>query len=102
MTTPKVLRNQGIGAFVAKVNAGGTGLSYLTYLGSADYGVTPFSNPGNTLHAIAVDSGGSAYLAGATSDPLFPVTLGAVQPNFGGGRFISPCDGPPSDAFLAK
>lgn len=33
-TTAGVLAPNGIGAFVAKVNAGGTGLGYLTYIGS--------------------------------------------------------------------
>lgn len=37
-TTPGVLTPQGIGAFVAKVNAGGTGLGYLTYIGSGNVG----------------------------------------------------------------
>ena len=40
-TTPRVSRPTGIGAFVAKVNAGGTGLGYLTYIGSGEVGNGP-------------------------------------------------------------
>ncbi len=42
-TTPGVLTPNGIGAFVAKVNAGGMGLGYLTYIGSGEVGNNPFS-----------------------------------------------------------
>ena len=60
-------------AFVAKVNAAGTGLDYCGYIGghASDYG-----------RDIAVDSGGNAYVTGVTqsteSDALypFPVTVG--------------------------
>lgn len=46
------------------------GLVYSTYLGG------PGGVSGN---AIAVDAGGSAYVAGATSSPEFPTTAGAYQ-----------------------
>ncbi len=63
-----------IGAFVAKVNAGGTGLGYLTYL-TAHTGIAPW----NTLTALAVDSAGNAYLGGWTNDPNFPIHSGGLQ-----------------------
>jgi uncharacterized protein (TIGR03437 family) len=79
-TTAGVLAPNGIGAFVAKVNAGGTGLGYLTYIGSGEVGYPPFANADNTLHAITVDAAGNAYLAGVTDDPKFPSTPGSYQP----------------------
>jgi hypothetical protein len=55
-------------AFVAKLNASGTALLYSTYLGGSSSQVA---------RAIAVDSNGSAYIAGNTSSTDFPVTPGA-------------------------
>jgi hypothetical protein len=57
-------------AFVTKVSTDGTALSYSTYLGgnSDDFG-----------QGIAVDSAGSAYVAGATGSTTFPTTPGAFQ-----------------------
>jgi uncharacterized protein (TIGR03437 family) len=83
-TTPGVLAPKGIGAFVAKVNAGGAGLNYLTYLaaGVNQNEMSPMSTPANVLYAIAVDAAGNAYLAGATSDPKFPTTPGSFLPGF--------------------
>ncbi len=79
-TTPGVLSPKGIGAFVAKVNAGGAGLGYLTYIGSGagETGAGPV--PENVLYAIAVDAAGNAYLAGQTDDPNFPATAASYQP----------------------
>jgi hypothetical protein len=81
--TPGALLTSGIGAFVAKVNAAGTGLSYLTLLGTANYfppPAAPSSNPGNLVFAIAADRSGNAYITGSTSDPAFPATASAFQP----------------------
>jgi uncharacterized protein (TIGR03437 family) len=93
---------QGIGAFVAKIYAGGTGVSYLTYLGAGNYYGPLIEIPTNTVNAVAVDSGGSVYLAGATSDPSFPATTGAYQTTFAGPASMNPSQAAPSDAFLAK
>jgi len=104
-TTPGVLRTDGIGAFVAKINSAGTGLAYLTLLGSANYlpggGPSSNSNPGNFAYAIAVDAGGNAYVAGSTTDPAFPATPGSVQSKISGAP-PDPFSPPPSDAFIAK
>ena len=91
-TTAGVLLAQGTGAFVAKVNAAGTALVYLTYIGAGYHPVTPFTNPANTVSAIAADAAGNAYLAGSTFDAAFPATSGAWQTTLAGG----------TDAFAAK
>ncbi len=59
------------GAFVAKLNAQGTGLIYSTFLGTADAG-----------QAIRVDSQGRAYVLGYApqTSPGFPTTAGAFEP----------------------
>jgi hypothetical protein len=69
-------------AFIAKMAADGTRLTYSTYLGgaSADRGT-----------AIAVDANGSAWIAGATWSLDFPVA-NAFQGSSGGGQ----------DAFIAR
>lgn len=63
-------------------------LSYATYLGGTtiEYG-----------YAVALDSSGNAYLAGATCSSDFPVTDKAPQKSHGGGRPFG-C----GDAFVAK
>lgn len=70
-------------AFVLKLNANGSGVTYATWLGGDgnDFG-----------NAVAVDAGGNVYLAGDTSSPNFPTTTGARQRQIGGG----------TDAFVAK
>jgi uncharacterized protein (TIGR03437 family) len=100
--TPGALLANGIGAFVAKVNAAGTGLVYLTYLGTANYvpGALPTSNPGNRVFAIAADAGGNAYISGSTSDPNFPVTPSAFQTTLA--SLPTPFFAPASNAFVAQ
>jgi len=70
-------------AFLAKLGPTGASLVYCTYLGGsgADYG-----------SAIAVDSGGNAYVAGSTQSPDLPLTVSAFQPAYGGDQ----------DGFVAK
>ena len=72
-------------AFVAKLNSTGTGLIYSTFLGGGG------SDSGN---AIAIDSTGSAYIAGATTSANFPVSPGVFQPAYAGNGN--------SNAFVAK
>ena len=71
-------------AFVTKLNPAGSALVYSSFLGktSDDSGAS-----------IAVDSLGSAYIAGRTSSTNFPTTSGAAQSTYGGGS---------ADAFIAK
>jgi len=67
-------------AFYVKVNSTGTSLSYGTFIGGAGC---------DGSRAIAVDSGGAAYVAVCTgSDPAglaIPTTPGVFQPTYGGG-----------------
>jgi hypothetical protein len=69
-------------AFVAEMNPTATALLYSTYLGGS------ILDNGN---AIAVDSSGSAYVAGTTASPDFPTTAGVEQTILGGtyNAFIS-------------
>jgi hypothetical protein len=55
---------------VSKLNPTATGLLYSTYLGGSGDSIS---------EGLAVDSTGSAYVAGYTSGPDFPVTKGAFQ-----------------------
>ncbi len=69
-------------AFVTKINAAGSALTYSTYLGGVN------NDAGN---AIAVDSSAHAYVAGATVSSNFPL-LNSLQ-NYGGGS---------ADAFVTR
>jgi hypothetical protein len=71
-------------AFVTKINAAGSAPVYSTYLGGNDF---------DYGSAIAVDAGGHAIVTGTTQGANFPTTIGAFQPDFGGG---------PTDAFVTK
>lgn len=66
-------------AFIAKLAATGNSLVYSTYLGG--YGV-------DTGNAIAIDSVGSAVIAGDTTSTGLPVTTGVVQPTFKGAQDV--------------
>ena len=101
--TAGTLLAHGTGAFVAKVNANGTALGYLTFLTAANYG-TPAAalNPATSVSAIEADAGGNVYLTGWTSDPQFPATPNSFQPAFAGpaaSGTLGPA--PPTDAFVA-
>ncbi|OPY69632.1 MAG: Beta-propeller repeat protein [Syntrophorhabdus sp. PtaU1.Bin002] len=73
----------GYDAFVAKLGPSGNSLVYSTYLGGSS---------GDAAYAIAIDSSGNAYVAGAASSTNFP-TVNAYQGSFAGGG---------NDAFVAK
>ena len=66
---PDLTHNDGDDAFVAKVNAAGTGLLYAGYIGGSGVDI------GN---GIALDGAGNAYVTGQTSstETTFPVTGG--------------------------
>jgi photosystem II stability/assembly factor-like uncharacterized protein len=66
-------------AFVVKLNPSGCALLYSTYLGG-NRAPGDSSNLNDEGNAIAVDSAGNAYVAGATRSPDFPVTPNAYQP----------------------
>jgi uncharacterized protein (TIGR03437 family) len=100
--TPGAFSPKGIGAFVAKITAGGTSLAYVTYLDSGQATFDPLYAPGTAIYAIAVDSSGNAYLAGSTNDSNFPATPGSLQPTFGSGPNPFDATNVPADAFLAK
>jgi len=76
-------------AFVAKVNAAGTGLVYAGYIGGSSW---------DESSGIAVDGAGSAYVVGNTFSSEaggFPVTVGPDL-TFNGGNYSG------GDAFVAK
>jgi hypothetical protein len=75
-------------AFVAKISTSPASLVYSTYLGGTG---GQAGNP-EQANAIAVDSTGSAYIAGVTNSANFPVTAGAFQTTFNGVQ----------DAFVTK
>lgn len=71
-----------VDAFVVKLNPAGSSVIYTTYLGGSD---------AEAALGLAVDSGGYAYVTGATSSTDFPIA-NAFQPALSGGE----------DAFAAK
>jgi uncharacterized protein (TIGR03437 family) len=102
-TTPGAFLTKGPGAYVAKVNATGSALAYLTYISPTNFIYAPNANPANIAAAIAVDAAGDAFLAGATFDPSLPATAGAYQSTFSGPYqpgVTYPL--PPTDAFALK
>jgi hypothetical protein len=71
--------NVTLDVFIAKLNAVGTELEYLTLLGGG-------GDEGNYGLGIAVDTAGNAYVAGSTRSKNFPLEL-ALQGDFAGGDF---------------
>jgi Domain of unknown function (DUF4347)/Bacterial Ig domain/Beta-propeller repeat/Bacterial cadherin-like domain len=71
-------RDGGQDAFVFKLNAAGSALTYSTYLGGG--------GGSDVGWAIAVDAAGSAYVAGVASSSDFPLTAGAADITYGGGE----------------
>lgn len=74
--------NGGVDAFVAKLSANGSTLTYATYLGGSDM---------DYANAIAIDKNGNAYIAGQTSSAGW-ATAGAYDTTQNGGI----------DAFVAE
>jgi hypothetical protein len=76
-------------AFVTKLNAAGNGLVYSTYLGGGGSDWSPYWSIYEV--AIAVDTGGNAYITGSTESADFP-TQNAFQSSLRGNE----------DAFVTK
>ena len=66
---------------------------YSTYLGGPSDDTTPGVYGNDQGNAIAIDSGGNAYVAGLTRSNKFPVTANAFQKTYAGGW---------ADVFVAK
>jgi Bacterial Ig-like domain (group 3)/MBG domain (YGX type)/Chitobiase/beta-hexosaminidase C-terminal domain/Bacterial Ig-like domain (group 1)/Beta-propeller repeat len=70
----------GSAAFVTKLNATGSSLTYSTYLGGSGNPNGPSgNNNGDAALSIAVDSSDDAYIFGLTSSSDFPTSSGAYQ-----------------------
>ncbi len=85
-TTPGAFdttHNGSIDAFVAKLNADGSGLAYSTFLGGVS---------ADRSNSIAVDTSGAAYVTGRSHSSDFPTTPGAFDTTLNGN----------SDTFVAK
>jgi hypothetical protein len=92
-------------AFVVKVNAAGTGLDYVTYIGGSGE---------DSGRGITVDELGNAYVVGSTAsdevdsdgpgpDTAFPVTPGAFDTTFNNPGVVDPMTGAAvTDTFVAK
>ncbi|HZS09589.1 MAG TPA: SBBP repeat-containing protein [Blastocatellia bacterium] len=65
-------------AFAAKLNAAGSAISWLTYLGGSG---------SDSANGIAVDKSGNAYVVGSTGSPNFP-TATPFQASGGGGTDV--------------
>jgi len=70
------------GVFVTKINPTASAKVYSTYLNGSATGTSACAACGSS---IAVDATGNAYVAGLTWETNFPTTVGAFQPNYGGG-----------------
>ncbi|HEX8352603.1 MAG TPA: SBBP repeat-containing protein, partial [Pyrinomonadaceae bacterium] len=82
-------RRGGSDAYVAKLDAEGRELVYLTYLGGGGAGL---DGGGEYGQGVAVDAAGNAYVTGITYSADFPV-VNAFQPASGGGY---------SEGFVSK
>ncbi len=89
----------GYGAFAAQINAAGSQLVYLTYVGPPAGIVSLGPAQTITASAIAADAAGNAYLTGSTNDPDFQATPGAYQTDLNADATQSSV---PSDAFAIK
>ena len=80
--------------FVAKISPDGSRLIYSTLLGGSN---------GDSVSAIAVDSGGNAYVTGFAGSSDFPVTPGALQAGIRQGcAALAKYPYGQGDAFVAK
>jgi photosystem II stability/assembly factor-like uncharacterized protein len=97
-------------AFTTKLNPKGNALVYSTFLGGPSLSLDPLTRTATVGRGIAVDTGGSAYVAGYTFSPLFPLKKAAQDElNRGVNRCCSSCFNlilpartPEEDAFVTK
>lgn len=81
-------------AFVARLNAAGSGLVFAGFLGG---------NDADSGGSIVLDVTGATYVSGYTSSLDFPTTPGAIQPAHGGGTCgLPPNTYPCPDAFVTR
>lgn len=101
--TPGAMFGIGLGPFLTKINASGSGLGYLTYLTSAPPNPLPLATSGfSSATAIAVDAAGNAYVTGSTGDANFPSTANAYQKMLAGPLPPNAYVSGPTDVFAAK
>ena len=62
---------------MTKFNPAGSALVYSTFIGGSDF---------DSVSGVVLDPAGNAWLAGSTSSADFPVTAGAPDATFNGGR----------------
>ena len=74
-------------AFISKLNATGSALTYSTFLGGNDV---------DLAYSIALDSSKNAYVTGYASSPDFPVTSSAFQ------KTCKDCNYPIASSYVAK
>jgi len=84
----KPLQKTAAPSFVAKLNPAGNALLFSTFFGAGDM----------NINAIALDTGGNAYITGYTDSTSFP-TVNPVQPKLAPNATGS---GPAYDAFVSK
>ena len=77
-------------AFVAKFNASGNQLVYSTYLGGTEY---------DEAYALAIDSGGNAYVTGTTTSSNFPTASAKQAVSSGNGDGFVTKLGPAGNAL---
>ncbi len=75
---PQAVKRGGYDAFLARIRADGSSLTWATYLGGNGF---------DEAYGVAVDHLGGAYIIGVTESGDFP-TLNAFQPRSGGGADI--------------
>ncbi len=73
--------NGGGDAFVVKLNASATTITYSTFLGGS---IPASSFAGDLGFSIAVDATGAAYVGGSTASTNFPTTSGVLDTTVGG------------------
>ena len=90
--TASAANASGYTAFVSKLNATGTALTYSTYLG----GSGSVSGTGESTYGIVVNSSGNAYVTGYTYSANFPTTAGVYQATNNAAAHTA------SDAFVSE